>query len=105
MNRAVVCFVLGVCAGILIGYCADARAQGVTPPNTDITFKLCGGSKTLTFKQPPGTDKLEVYCPGNPKPVFTIQGCVGPHVKRVGSDYTVKCDRFVHYTPGVPIDP
>lgn len=92
MNRAVVCFVLGVCIGLLIG---PAHAE-------DITFSMCKG-QIMTFKQPKGTDKLQVFCPGKPDPVFTIQGCVGPRVKKSGSDYTVTCTRFIEYTPGVPV--
>jgi hypothetical protein len=103
MNSRVPYVAFALAAGLFVGTVTQSSAQGFTPPNTDITFKLCGGSQKLTFKQPPGTDKLEIYCPGNPKPVLTVQGCIGPHVKRLGTDYTLKCDRWVEYTPGVPV--
>ncbi len=47
-----------------------------------ITFSVCG-DKELSFKQPTGTDRLEVRClKTDPKPVFTIAGCIGPSVTR-----------------------
>jgi hypothetical protein len=66
-----------------------------------ISFKLCGDDPNVraSFKVPPGTDKLEVRCPGSVKPDFTIAGCVGPKVTRVGvgADYAVTCTSWNLY--------
>ncbi len=62
-----------------------------------ITFKVCDG-QTLAFKQPAGSDKLEVRCPGKVEPVLTVAGCIGPKVTKVGADYTLTCSRVVPYT-------
>lgn len=82
-------------AGFLVGTATQAQAE-------PITFQICDG-KALYFKQPKGTDRLEVRCSVSGPTVFTIQGCVGPRVKRLGEEYTVTCDRFVAYTQGVPV--
>jgi hypothetical protein len=64
-----------------------------------ITFAICDPANTQkpTFKVPPGTDKLEVRCPGSNVVVFTIAGCVGPKLKRIGTDYTLTCTSWNAY--------
>ena len=64
-----------------------------------ITFKICDPASTEkpTFKVPPGTDKLEVRCPGSNVVAFTFAGCVGPKVTRIGTDYTVTCTKVNGY--------
>ncbi len=86
---------LGILSAILAGslILLASRCSAAAPP---ITFSICEG-QTLTFRQPAGTDKLEVRCPGNPLPVLTIAGCVGPHVTRIGDKYTATCDKMVTY--------
>lgn len=86
----------------------SARGQPVAPPNTAITFWVCDKGEPAFKRVAP--DKLVVRCPTSATPdkvVFTIQGCVGPHVKRMPTPprFTITCDRMVQYTPGVPIDP
>ena len=79
-------------AGLLVGTVTQARAA------EPITFKICGdASPTLYFRQPAGTQRLEVRCSKTGPVVFTIQGCVGPGVKRDPSTgfYTVTCREWL----------
>ncbi len=85
--------ILGAILGAsLLLLATRSHAQVVAAP--PVTFKICG-SDALEFKAPAGTNRLEVRCPGKPALVMTIAGCVGPHVTRVGVDYTVRCDKMV----------
>jgi hypothetical protein len=82
-------------AGFFVGTITQAKAE-------PITFSICEG-KALTFKQPKGSDKLHVYCPGRTPPAFTLNGCIGPRVRKVGTQYTVTCERLIQYTEGTPV--
>jgi hypothetical protein len=71
-----------------------------------VTFKVCGNSTTASFttKDMNGkqTDKLFVWCPPDATGTIkyralTLAGCVGPAVKRIGSDYTVTCKTWNAY--------
>lgn len=100
-----------VLAMTLIVVCVVAartsRAASVSPPGTALTFWVCDKGNPA-FRA--SGDKLLIRCPSAADPnkvVFTIQGCVGPRVKKFTNPdrYTVSCDRMIQYTPGVPIDP
>jgi hypothetical protein len=80
---------------------AAAAVVSASVSAAPISFKVCGDDPAAraSFKVPPGTDKLEIRCPGETKPVLTIAGCVGPKVTRVGTgaDYTVTCTSWNEY--------
>lgn len=75
-------------------------AYSVAAQSAPVTFKICGDDPTVrpTFKAPPGSDSLEVRCPGDTTPALTIKGCVEPKVRRVGDEYTLTCTRWNQYT-------
>jgi len=61
-----------------------------------VTIKVCDGATPL-FRQPAGTDRLEVRCPQSAEPVLTVVGCLRPRVTRTGDWYTLTCGSWKRY--------
>ena len=78
-----------------------------TPAQAQVTFRVCGDSPTGTFttKDANGKqteDRLFVKCPPDKthKTSYVglqLVGCVGPSVKRQGTEYTVTCKTWNKY--------
>jgi hypothetical protein len=102
MSRGTVLFLYVVAMMVLIvwaapAHCADGPVFQVCGTQSP-TF--CGGLSTATAcsKLPRDADALYVLCPGNPQPVLTIKGCVGPGITNKAGTYSLTCTSWKQYT-------
>lgn len=71
-----------------------AAAPVSTPGTPGIKWLMCEEpGNAVKFRQPAGTNDLIISCTTT-SVSLTIKGCVGPRVKRVGTNYTVTCERM-----------
>lgn len=72
-----------------------AAAPVSTPGTPGIKWQMCEEpGNAVKFRQPAGTTDLIISCT-NTSTSLTLKGCVGPRVKRIGTNYTVTCDKLV----------
>ncbi len=90
-------------AGMLIAAGIDAQSTITPSAANPLSLTVCKPEQVPTFawgRDAGGAkidDQLDIFCPGSPKPVLTILGCVDAKVKRVGKDYALSCTSWRGY--------